>query len=115
MNLDELKKRNAAYTTLTLEDGSAWRVKKLSAAVGIAIGKAFQAAGHTDPNGAEPSTDELLNAYSLLLSNVLCDEAGVLTLDTDEGRDELKKLDMATILELGEKAQEACMGTAKKN
>lgn len=115
MNLEELKKRVAKNTAVTLKDGSVWPMRKLSAATGIAIGKAFMAAGHVDPDGPEPEPQKLIDAYSLLLSKVLCDESGALSLDSDEGREYLQQLDLETILELGEQAQEICLGGAKKN
>jgi hypothetical protein len=116
MNLEELKKRNAAsITTVTLADGSVWQLRKLNAAAGIAVGRAFQAAGHTDPDGPEPSPEKQMEAYSLLLSKTICDEAGNLVLDTDEGRAELLKLDFAAVQELGTAAQEWCLSAAKKN
>lgn len=116
MNLDRLKERIAAnVTTVTLEDGSEWRLRKLTAAVGIAVGAAFRAAGHTDPDGPEPSPEKQAEAYALLLSKTICDESGALVLDSDEGRGALAQLDMPTVLELGSKAQEWCLSGAKKN
>lgn len=116
MNLDELKKRNAAnITKVVISDGSEWMFRKMTAACGMAVGRAFQAAGHTDPNGPEPSADQLAEAYSLLLSKTVCDEAGNLVLDSDEARAELSKLDFGTMQELGAKAQEWNLPAAKKN
>jgi hypothetical protein len=116
MNLDELKKRNAAnIKPITLSDGSALFLRKLTAAVGIAVGKAFQAAGHTDPDGPEPSAEKQAEAYALLLSKTVCDEAGALTLDSDEGRAQLMLLDLPTVQELGAEAQAWCLASAKKN
>ena len=116
MNLDELKKRNAAnIKPVTLGDGSALFLRNLTAAVGIAVGKAFQAAGHTDPDGPEPSPEKQEEAYALLLSKTVCDEAGALTLDSDEGRAQLRLLDFATVQELGLAAQDWCLSSAKKN
>lgn len=116
MNLEELKKRHAKVTKTVLSDGSEWHIRKLSAALSIAISAAFKAAGHTDPDGPEASQEQMLDAYSLLLSKAICDEAGVLSLDSDEGRAELKNLDFGTIQELTLKAQEWSLpDTAKKN
>jgi uroporphyrinogen-III synthase len=116
MNLEELKKRNAGrITKVTLGDGSEWQLCKLTAAVGMAIGRAFMAAGHTDPNGPEPPPEKQAEAYALLLSKTICDEAGNLILDSDEAREELLKLDLPTIQELGAHAQSWSLTTAKKN
>lgn len=116
MDLKTLRSRLPKVTTITLEDGSAWHIRKLSAAMGQSISNAFKAAGHIDPNGPEPSAGEMLDAYSLLLSKAVCDEAGTLLLDNDEGRAELKNLDMPTIQELAKHVQEWSLPSdAKKN
>ncbi len=116
MNLDELKARTVKVTKVTLDDGSEWHLRKLSATVAIAVGNAFLAAGHTDPNGSAPSQEQSLDAHSLLLSKAVCNEAGELLLDSDEGRMTLKELDYPTIQELANKAQEwSVPGSAKKN
>lgn len=116
MNLDELKKRTIKVAKVSLSDGSEWHIRKLSATVGIAVGNAFMAAGHTDPNGPAPSQEQMLDAHSLLLSKAVCSEAGDLLLDSDEGRAALKDLDYPTIQELSSKAQEwSIPDGAKKN
>lgn len=116
MNLEELKKRNAANVKKsTLSDGSVWYFRKMPAACAMAIGRAFAAAGHTDPNGPEPSTTQLAEAYALLLSKATCNEAGEVTLDSDDGRAELLKLDFNTTQEAVNEAQEWCLSAAKKN
>jgi hypothetical protein len=116
MNLEELKSRTIKVKKVTLKDGSEWHIRKLSATLGIAVGAAFKAAGHTDPNGPEPSQEQMLSAYSLLLSKTVCDEAGALGLDTDEGRAELKNMDYPTVQELAGEVQEwSIPDSAKKN
>lgn len=116
MNLESLKKRNAANVTSMNLDGETIYLRKLTAADGMAVGKSFQDAGHTDPNGPEPSMESYANAYALLLSKTLCDEAGNLTCDSDEARDELRKLDFQTAQSLSSKAQEwSGLGESKKN
>jgi hypothetical protein len=106
MNLESLKKRNAANILPVTVAELTLCLRKLTAADGMAVGKAFQAAGHTDPNGPEPTTEQFAVAYALLLSKTICDETGTLTLDSDEGRSELQKLDFQTAQQLGTKAQE---------
>ena len=106
MNLESLKKRNAANVKPVQVADLSLHLRKLTAADGMAVGKAFQAAGHTDPNGPEPSTEQFTVAYALLLSKTICDETGTLTLDSDEGRAELAKLDFQTAQQLGKEAQE---------
>lgn len=116
MNLDELKSRTIKVKKVTLSDGSEWHIRKVSAVVGIAISNAFKDAGHTNPEGSEPSDEQLLEAYSLLLSKSVCSEAGVLELDSDEGREWFKSLDYPTIQELAGESQEWTLpGSAKKN
>lgn len=116
MNLDELKKRNVAKVTkVTLDDGSEWNLRKMAAAVGMAVGRAFLAAGHVDPNGPEPTAEKQAEAYALLLSKTLCDADGVLLFDSDEARTELMNLDLATMQTLGTKAQEWNLPESKKN
>lgn len=115
MNIDELKKRLSKVTKVTLDDGSEWHVRKLSAALGIALSNSFKSAGHTNPDGQEASQEQMLDAYSLLLSKALCDETGALSLDSDEGRTELQNLDFGTIQELTCKVQEWSLPASKKN
>lgn len=105
MNLESLKARNAANITSVTVGDLSLHLRKLTAADGMAVGKAFQAAGHTDPNGPEPTSEQFAVAYAILLSKTICDEAGTLTLDSDEGRTELQKLDFQTAQQLGEHAQ----------
>lgn len=116
MDLATLKSRIVKVKAVTLSDGSAWNLRKLSATVGIAVSNAFTAAGHVDPDGPEPSQEQVLDAHALLLSKSLCDEAGALLLDSDEGRAELKNLDYPTIQELAKEAQEwSTPSNSKKN
>jgi hypothetical protein len=116
MNLESLKARNAANVTSMELDGEKVYLRKLSAGDGMAVGKAFQAAGHTDPNGPEPSTEAFAEAYAILLSKTLCDAAGNLTLDSDDGRAALRQLDFQAAQALSQKAQEwSGLGESKKN
>jgi hypothetical protein len=106
MDLESLKKRNAANVKPVQVADLSLHLRKLTAADGMAVGKAFQAAGHTDPNGPEPSAEQFVIAFALLLSKTVCDEAGTLTLDSDEGRAEIAKLDFRTLQELATAAQQ---------
>jgi len=115
VNLESLKKRHAKVIKVTLADGSEWTIRKLGAALSLELSNKFKAAGHTDPNGQEASQEQMLEAYSELLSKAICDESGTLSLDSDEGRAELKNLDFGTITELTTKVQESSVSTAKKN
>lgn len=116
MNLESLKARNAKNVTSIELDGEKVYLRKLSAGDGMAVGKSFQAAGHTDPNGPEPPPEAFAEAYALLLSKTLCDEAGNLTCDTDDARAELRKLDFQSAQTLSMKAQEwSGLGESKKN
>jgi hypothetical protein len=105
VDLARLKARNAANVTSISVGDLSLHLRKLTAADGMAVGKAFQDAGHTDPNGPEPTSEQFAVAYAILLSKTICDEAGNLTLDSDEGRAELQKLDFQTAQQLGEAAQ----------
>jgi hypothetical protein len=100
VNLESLRQRKPKITTVVLEDGSEWRVRKVSAATAIALSKVFLATGNTDPDSPEAPIEQRLEAFSLFISKALCDEAGNLTLDTDEGRAELMNLDIDTLTEL---------------
>jgi hypothetical protein len=116
VNLESLKARNAANVISMELDGEKVYLRKLSAGDGMAVGKAFQAAGHNDPNGPEPPPEAFAEAYALLLSKTLCDEAGNLTCDSDEGRAELRKLDFQSAQTLSVMAQEwSGLGESKKN
>jgi hypothetical protein len=116
MNLESLKARNAANVKQVTVDGLTLHLRKLTAAAGMLVGKAFQAAGHIDPNGPEPSPEAYAEAYALLLSKTVCDESGALTLDSDEGREELRKLDFRAAQELSLAAQEwSGLVDSKKN
>jgi hypothetical protein len=114
VNLESLRKRSVKQVTLS--DGSVWHIRKMSATASQLIGEAFQAAGHTNPDGPEPTTEQRSAAFALLLSKAICDESGVVTLDSDEARQELANLDAETLLELGTAAQEWNMpAQSKKN
>jgi hypothetical protein len=114
VNLESLRKRNVCK--VALEDGSEWHLRKLSASASAIVGNAFLAAGHTDPDGPPPTTEQRADAFALLLSKSICDESGALTLDSDEARQELANLDAQTLLELGAKAQEwSTPAQSKKN
>jgi hypothetical protein len=109
MNLDSLRQRIlGATTTVTLSDGSTWKLAKLNAADGIAIGK--QA---TEVAKDNPDTELSLDWYALILSKSILDENGVKQLDSDEGRKLLLQLPREDFLALGDAAVEWQQGSKK--
>lgn len=110
MNLETLKKRNAANVMpVTLDDGQVVHLRKLTATDGLTVGKSLMALGHTDPNGAEPTQEQYFDLYVLLLSKTIVEQQGeswVLSLDSDEGRAALRDLKFSDAHFLSQKAQE---------
>lgn len=116
MDLARLKERNAKNVLPVEYDGETWHLRKLTVAAGQAIRAAYIKAGHTDPEGTEPDSEQLGEAYALMLSKTLCDPAGKLAFDSDEGRDELRNLDREAAQFLFDKAQEwNDLADSKKN
>lgn len=105
MSIEELKQRLAAQVTVV--DG--WRLAKLNAADGMAYSKLFSDVPDDAP------FEQLANAYAFLLSKCVVDDQGNKTLDSDEGRELLQRLDRDTFCKLGEAAIAWNLGDAKKN
>ncbi len=106
MDLESLKKRNAANITGVQLGDVAVSLRKLSVTDGFAVGKTLLTLGHDNPEGAEPTQDQFFEFHVLLLSKTICDKDGLLTLDSDDGRAELRNLSYWDAKALGEKAQE---------
>jgi hypothetical protein len=110
VNLEALKKRNAANVKAIQFGDGVVHLRKLTATDGAIVGRALLAMGHTDPNGPEPSPDEQFEVNVLLLSKSIVSkgefETYRLSLDSDEGRSELRNLSFADAKYLGTEALE---------
>jgi hypothetical protein len=105
VNVEQLKQRIAAQVTEV--DG--FRLAKLTAAEGIQ----FSQRASEFPSDAPP--EQLVEHYAWLLSKCSVDERGERGLDSDEGRQTLARLDIATLTSVGEAAIDWNLGDAKKN
>jgi hypothetical protein len=120
MNLESLKSRvTNRITSVTLCDGEVIHLQKVSAKKGVEIGAALIAAGHADPDGKEPEKEHIYETHVQVLSRAIVEEINgdwVATLDSDEGRDVLRRLEIGSLTQLGLIAQQwNGMGEAKKN
>lgn len=84
------------------EVGGTLRLRRLNAAVGMAIGKQYNAM----PKGSDgkPRDEDVIELYVLLLVNSIVDESGDLFLLNEEGKVHLRSLSFGTISELGSEA-----------
>lgn len=105
MDLEQLKQRLSEQVTVV--DGV--RLAKLGAVDGFEYGKLFSGVQEDAP------FEQVATAYAFLLSKSIVDEHGNKTLDSDEGRELLPKLDRTTFCKLGEAAIEWNLGDSKKN
>jgi hypothetical protein len=120
MNLESLKTRvGNRITSVTLCDGEVVHLQKVSAKKGVEIGAALIAAGHADPNGKEPANEHIYETHVQVLSRSIVEQIGgewVASLDSEEGRDILRQLEIGSLTQLGLIAQQwNGMGEAKKN
>lgn len=99
MSLQKLRDRNASNIKPVQLGEETIYFRKLTAAEGEEYGKALLAAGHTDPDGPEPTAEQKFAAHILLLSRSIVSQDAegkwVLCLDSDEGRTELHNLSFA--------------------
>lgn len=96
-----LAERSPAVDVSCPEVGGSVRLRRLSAAVGLAIGKQYNGLPKVD---GKPRDDDMIELYVLLLANSIVDESGELFLQSEEGKAHLRSLSFGTISELGSEA-----------
>jgi hypothetical protein len=112
MNLDTLRERSTKCLTV---GGDVWRLRKMSAADGIAYSVLVDSFPKKDDGTLRNDTDAITCFAVALSKSVVC-ESGVKELDSDEGRDLLCRLPIEDLTTLAQ----ACLdwngvGESKKN
>lgn len=107
MNIESLKERlvkERGVEEVRLPDDEIVRLKRLSAADGLALSKHLQSMGYGKDGGPEDTPERLVALNAFVLSKVIVDDKGTTTLDSDEGRTLLEQLSFDTLTKLGRKA-----------
>jgi hypothetical protein len=85
------------------ELGGDVRLKRLSAADGMTLGKRYNAIAK-DADGSPTSDEDMAGFFAYLLSLSIIDESGEAFLCSDEGRSQLSSLSLGTLSGLGTEA-----------
>jgi hypothetical protein len=98
MNLDTLRERSTKCLTV---GGDLWRLRKMSAADGIAYSVLVDSMPKKEDGTLRHDSDAVA-CFAVALSKSVVGEAGVKELDSDEGRDLIGRLPIEDLTTLAE-------------
>lgn len=116
MNLDQLRQKILGQTTTETVGDATYRLSKIGAVDGLKINAlmlSLPMKGEGDKKTLA-NDEDLPKFYAFMLSKCIVDEAANKTLDSDEGRGLLERMERSELFELAEKATDWNSSAQKK-